>query len=462
MLPLIPTLALSFLSFIASAFVILRIVIPILPPHPLSRRVPPVRPLFLCDPPRIHRCLRQSEFGLPNFKTLSPADKSHIWLASCDIVALAIFLWQAITEYSGGPSLYDVSSSPLAAVRLWFALTLRQSCLLVVASLTLLHVRLGRPVSLGGKHWILWAPTLLLVATSTAVAGVLAGAGLSTFFVGLAAYSATMAVISSVAFGCLIGTLVIIKRNIAAFNDIRDPWPPVQEVSAKPRPSFATEDVDALKDGSSWITSRASSRQESISAFSFSTHHSRMPSNASSRIIHPAVASHLSIAPKSSFWFSSSTPYSGRESPVPPVPPLPAPYRPSSPLLQGDPDPFRRDGPRDRMGSQSSWLTEPSSEQTSLSAWSFPASRPASPMTPPAYPSTPDLQTTLLPSSAVTRSFTPAMTSTDVLGGYGYAPEMAKAERGVGALAVVPVGDLDVSVYRAIGWLLTIWIPFVS
>ena len=42
MLPLIPTLALSFVSFIASAFVILRIVIPILPPHPLSRRVPPV------------------------------------------------------------------------------------------------------------------------------------------------------------------------------------------------------------------------------------------------------------------------------------------------------------------------------------------------------------------------------------------------------------------------------------
>jgi len=43
MIPFIPTLALAFVSFIASAFVILRIVIPILPPHPLSRRVPPVR-----------------------------------------------------------------------------------------------------------------------------------------------------------------------------------------------------------------------------------------------------------------------------------------------------------------------------------------------------------------------------------------------------------------------------------
>lgn len=46
MIPLVPTLALSFLSFTCSAFVILRIVIPILPPHPLSRRVAPVRCFF--------------------------------------------------------------------------------------------------------------------------------------------------------------------------------------------------------------------------------------------------------------------------------------------------------------------------------------------------------------------------------------------------------------------------------
>jgi hypothetical protein len=46
MIPLIPTLALAFLSFVSSAFVILRIVIPILPPHPLSRRVSPVS--YLC------------------------------------------------------------------------------------------------------------------------------------------------------------------------------------------------------------------------------------------------------------------------------------------------------------------------------------------------------------------------------------------------------------------------------
>ena len=44
MFPLDPALILAFVSFISSAFVILRILIPILPPHPLSRRVRPVSP----------------------------------------------------------------------------------------------------------------------------------------------------------------------------------------------------------------------------------------------------------------------------------------------------------------------------------------------------------------------------------------------------------------------------------
>ncbi len=46
MIPLIPALVLAFISFIASAFIILRIIVPILPPHPLSKRVSPVRSFF--------------------------------------------------------------------------------------------------------------------------------------------------------------------------------------------------------------------------------------------------------------------------------------------------------------------------------------------------------------------------------------------------------------------------------
>lgn len=458
MLPLVPTLALAFLSFSSSAFVILRIIIPILPPHPLSRRVPP------------------SEFGLPNYKTLSPADKSHIWLASCDIFALAIFVWQVASEYVGGPTGFGTINDPGSAVRLWIATTLRQSCLLIVSGLTLVHVRMGQPVEFGPKHWMLWCPTLFLTVTSTALAGVLAGAGVESFFWGLLGYSASVAVISSVAFGCLVGTLVIIRRNLATLNDMRDPWPPVPAVE-KPRPSFATEDVNALKDGSSWITSRASSRCESISAFSFSTHHthhSRMPSNASSRVhVHPNVGSNPSIPVKSSFWFGPATSANGhgRESPIPPVPPLPAPYRPSENTynVNDDPDPFHRVDPRIRMGSQSSWLTENPGWQyeASMSQWSFPASPRPSSGPPSPSPSTPNpdsrldcLTTHLLPTStAMSRPNTPSVIGVEVLGGYGYAPDASKAEAsGVGS-SITSNGEVDVSVYRAVGWLITVWFP---
>jgi hypothetical protein len=42
MFPLVSALALALLSFLASVFVILRVIIPVLPPHPLSKRVSPV------------------------------------------------------------------------------------------------------------------------------------------------------------------------------------------------------------------------------------------------------------------------------------------------------------------------------------------------------------------------------------------------------------------------------------
>ncbi|KZT71488.1 hypothetical protein DAEQUDRAFT_687383 [Daedalea quercina L-15889] len=446
MIPLIPALVLAFLSFLASAFVILRIIIPILPPHPLSRRV------------------RPSEFGLPDFRSLSPADKSHVWLAACDVISLVLFTWQVVHEYLNTSEDYDAASDPASAVRLWLALTLRQTCLCVVALLTLVHVRMGRSVAFGRAHWMIWAPTALLVITGTAISAVLAATNVPSFFVGLFAYSTTISVASTVAFGCIMGTFVIIKRNLVALNDIRDPWPPATQVEEKPRPSFGTEDIDALKDGSSWITSRASSHRESISAFSFSTHHSAKPSNASMRIMqNPAgTASQPSIQPKSSFWFGPATPYgNGRDSPVPPVPPLPSPYRNAPDCLDGlhnDPDPFRRaetphevgSQPRDRMGSQTSWLTEPSIYQPTLSAWSFPPTRPSSP--PATAPSTPGPEAGLLPST--TARSTPVMTETPVLGGYGYDAEKVQA-------SMTSSSDVDVSVSRTVAWLITIWVPFV-
>ncbi|KAL0580731.1 hypothetical protein V5O48_001289 [Marasmius crinis-equi] len=438
MIPLIPTLILAFLSFICSAFVILRIVVPILPPHPLSRRVSP------------------SEFGLPNFRSLSPADKSHLWLASLDLLALVIFVWQAISEYTGGPTGYANSQDPLASVRLWFALTARQTCLLVIVGITLLHVRLGRSVTFGSKHWMLWGLTFVLVATSTALAGVLTAADMTSLFVGVLSYSTFIGVCTSVVFACLVGTLINIKRNLTALNEEDDSWPP-KEVEEKPRPSFATDDVDAIRDGASWITSNASSRRDSVSAWSFTTHQTAATSNHGHGLGRPQNGGHASVPGKSAFWFGAVS-----QEHIPPVPPLPSPYGPISPTSASlaEPDPFGRavtptstsqlvpQHPRQRFGSQTSWLTSSAGSHATMSAWSFPANG-----------SSPNLQTTLLPSTAVngSRPATPAMAEAKVLGGYGYTPK--DSEAGIAGLALAPGTSLDITVYRAIGWFFTIWIP---
>ncbi|KAH7907503.1 hypothetical protein BJ138DRAFT_1129128 [Hygrophoropsis aurantiaca] len=435
MFPLIPTLALAFISFICSAFVILRIVIPILPPHPLSRRVPP------------------SEFGLPNynFRSLSSADKSHLWLASLDILALGVFIWQAMDEYMGGPSNFGEARDAASSARLWFALTIRQNCLLVVSGLTLIHIRMGRSVSFGAKHWMLWAPTMLLGLTSTALTGVLAGAGVPSFFMGLVGYSATVAVLSTAAFGGLVYTLMVIRRNLAAMNEPADNWPPVKATEEKPRPSFGTEDIDALREGSSWLTSDAGSRHDSCSNWSFSTHQTHH--QVGSMRLNPAAISQQSLVPKSSYWFNPPNSAHASDSDIPPVPPLPSPYRPSSSPtccggLSDDPDPFRRDVPgRPRLGSQSSWLTSHSGSQATLSAFSYPTTHHGG--------SAVDLNTGLLAPPTASRPATPALCSAQVLGGYGYT---ADSEKGLASLAVTG-SEIDISLYRYACWLMSIWIP---
>ncbi|KAJ7098784.1 hypothetical protein B0H15DRAFT_590840 [Mycena belliarum] len=443
MIPLIPALSLAFLSFFSSVFVILRIVIPILPPHPLSRRVAP------------------SEFGLPNFRSLSPADKSHIWLASLDILALAIFIWQTVNEYTGGPSDAANALDPASSLRLWLAMTIRQTCLLLVGGITLLHVRMGRSISFGSKHWMLWTPTLLLVATSTGIAVVLSGAHVPSLFIGLVSYATTIAVMSSIAFCCLVGTLLAIKRNLAVIQDESEPWPPVRQMEKQPRPSFATEEIDAIRDGASWITSNASnasSRHNSVSAWSFSTH------APSAHHGGRAQGSHPSVPAKSSFWFSTSTPAD-----APPVPPLPSPFGPLSPTAQSlsDPDPFRRDvppdTPRQRLESQTSWLTSTNGSHKTVSAWSYPTTHHRGEDQESSHNgSSHNLNAELLPSNtAVTRPSTPAMASAKVLGGYGFAPVSPDAEKSLAALAASPGATIDISVYRAIGWLITIWVPLV-
>jgi hypothetical protein len=127
-IPIIPALILGIISFSASCFVIIRTLLPIIPAHPLSRRLP------------------RTAFGLPKRK-LSPAKKATLYIAFCDVLALVAFLWQAIVESLGAS--VNASTNADSSTRLWLALTARQSCLLVVATLTLLYVRLGKTLTFG-------------------------------------------------------------------------------------------------------------------------------------------------------------------------------------------------------------------------------------------------------------------------------------------------------------------------
>lgn len=461
MFPLVPTLVLALVSFVSSVFVVLRILLPILPPHPLSRRVRPVS-----IPPVLNRTLAadercQSEFGLPNYRSLSAADKSHVWLALCDVVGLVLIVVEAVMQHNGSASGFESASDVGSSIRLWIAFTLRQTCLVVVSVLTLIHVRLGQPVNFGARYWMLWAPLVVLAVASTGIAAVVAGAGVHTFFWGALGYTAVLALGSTASFVYLVRTLVVIKRNLATIEDDSS-WPPAREVEEKPRPSFATEDVDRLRDGSSWITSAAGSDRDSISAFSFSTHNTHVQ--------HPAIASNPSVPAKNSFWFNPATPGNGaaHES-VPPVPALPSPYR----TRVGDehPDPFRRgESPvaqahvqRLRNGSQTSWLTSTDGTRPTQTAWSFPSSRPGSPNPEldAAVASTQDLNSGLLGSSS--RPNTPALASAQVLGGYGYVPSASPdAEKGINSLAAESSHGIDVSFLRIATWLAMIWAPFVS
>ncbi|KAF9057888.1 hypothetical protein BJ165DRAFT_86881 [Panaeolus papilionaceus] len=451
MIPVVPALVLAIISFLASAFVVLRIIIPILPPHPLSKRVSP------------------SEFGLPTFRSLSPSDRAHLWLASLDLIALGLFIWQIIDESTNGSSGHAIATDPAAAVRLWLIVTIRQTCLLILAIITLLHVRLAQSVSFGSKHWLIWGPTALLVITSTSVAGVLAGSQVNTLFLGLSAYSAVIALAATIVIGCLIRTLFVIKRNLNPIHDVDDTWPPVKRTEDKPRPSFGTEDIDALRDGASWITSNPGSRRNSVSAWSFTTHHTVTTSLHHGQVPgRPQNANHGSIPAKSSFWFGSAT---HNDIQVPPVPPLPSPYGPLSPTSAGlaEVDPFRRDLPlppslgqqqKARMGSQSSWLTSSDGSHTTLTSWSYPTThghgQPVEGTGTLVPSSTPDYQKTAYSPSPSPRPYTPGLADAQVLGGYGYGHH--GSETGLTSLAA-PGTTVDISLAPAIGWSVSIWLP---
>lgn len=393
----------------------------------------------------------QIEFGLSAFRTLSPANQIHVWLASLDLIALAFFLWETVVEATGGASGFASATDPVSSTKYSVFLTIRQIFLLVVTGITLLHIRLGCPVSFGKSHWTVWAPSLAFILTSATLSGVVSGAGINTLFYGLIAYNSAIVIASVAVFSCLVSTSLVINRKLNAIDSKINTCSPVRE--EKPRPSFAIHDIEALRGGGSWISSNssASSRHSPLSAWSFSTH--QTTSGSSPHHGRPTLGGRHLVPAKVSYRVGNFC------EGIPPVPPLSSTYcrisRTAGTMALGERDPFRRDipsfasvHPRVRLGSQTSWLTSASGSCAPMSAWSF--STPAHSF----YSAS--MRDICIPSGTVSRSNKAVSGNAQDLGGYSYAS--SEVEKG----STVPDTDFDVSINRYVGWFFLILVPYVS
>ncbi|KAI5124737.1 hypothetical protein M0805_005372 [Coniferiporia weirii] len=446
MIPLVPTLALSMSSFLFSVVVIIRVVLPVLPSHPLSGGGRAAR----ASPPSKTR--RTS--SLAETTSLSPTDKAYICIAACDLLSLAVFIWEVFAEYLGGLSVSgDAVLDPASAVRLWLTLTFRQTCLLVIIAATLVQVRLGKPASFGYKQWVIWVPTLLITTVSASVAGVLTDVGVKGLFIGVVSFSVVVAVLSTTALVYIAATLLAIRRNLPAPSRHVKSWRRAMEEKSH-RHTLAKEAIEALKDGSSWITSDAGSHRNSISAFSFSTVHSTRAELVGAR------SDLIADAEEKTSYVETDTNHDIKRFPGTNEPLFATPQGQNAsshcaPHVARE----NEDNNHSKISQHdNSWLTEPSVSQTTMSMWSFPTAS-ADGLT------LPNVAMVIHPQMCGSRPgvclVTPALSSMRVLDDCINPSGMScnDTERGFDIFAVQRVKDLNVNVSRIVGWLVLLWVP---
>ena len=459
MIPLVPTVALALISLSCSAFVILRTMLSILSPRTLSRRLYPVSILSPYDA-RIsiqHLHLQQSHFQPPSSRTLPPADKSYIWLALCDLSALGIFVWETFDQQrsSSSSSAHRGTTSRVGTTScLWLALTLRQTCFLIVSALILIHVRLRKSVSFGTAHWFIWVPLVFLVTVSTTVAGVFASTTTFsgwTFRIGYITYSSAIAVLNTIMFGCFVSTLIIIKRSLESFHKAQSS----NESAEEPQTTFAMEDFAVIREGGSWISSTTNSRRNaaSISPYSDSTIRTQQTSQNT-------AASHERAATLRFPW-----PPPGRH-PYSSLPQTPSRGCRRDDAHFKDFEPFRRRAQSLRaaalsLSSGNSWITSSLGTHPTVSAWSYPAS-----LSSHHNPARIEEIAGSAIASAPSRERSPVSVRFPTVAVPGVRALDDQAERGQlsppspsGASSSSPV--IEISVLRILAWLAGAWVPLV-
>jgi hypothetical protein len=452
MIPLMPTVALALFSVICSAFVILRILLSTLPqPRPLGRRVYPVR--FFCfyflslsliyrPPPTFIKLT----FSRLSSSSLTSAGKSYVWLALSDVFAVAVFVWEAFSQWFDSSSESSSKSSRVtsrSAARLWLALTFRQTCFLIISALILIHVRRRKSVSFGRAHSYLWVPVLFITSVSTVAAGLIADRIPGSFLIGYIVYSSTTAILNTVVFGSLVGGLIIIKRSLANFEleQARKESKPVGETPAEKPPPQLTLDIEAIREGSLWITSGGSSRRrdEPNYPYSYSTTSSR--TRATQNI---AVSPDQAIPPRSTVWPPQGTyPSTSSRNPSPRRDDMHAndfgyaPFRNRTQSLRA----AAAAAAALTVSSQGSWISSSLGTRPTLSAWSYPTQR----------------------SSPPSRAQSVVEDAIALASGHR-APLAPQAERGTtspAASAAARSQEIEVSTLRILAWLAGVWAPLV-
>jgi hypothetical protein len=388
--------------------------------------------------------------------SLPTADKSYVWLAICDIVAVAVFVWEAFGQWFDSSSEWSsaAASSGIrsrSAARLWLALTFRQTCFFIISALILVHVRRRKSVSFGCAHWFLWVPLLFLATVSTVAAGLFADTIPRSFLVGYVAYSTTTAILNTVIFGSLVGSLIIVKRSLANFNQVKESKSPGETTAAEKRRRtvVTAEDIDAIREGSLWIASTASSRR-------------RDEPTGSSYALHSTTSSHTRTTPHN---HNTTAPPDQTTPPRIPFPFWP-PQATHSSSSSRNPSPRRSDTHANDFGyaplrsrtqslraaaaaaaaaltlsSQGSWISSSLGTHPTLSAWSYPTQRSSPPN---------QAQTTVEGARALT--------------GEQYAPSSLQAERGTATASptsAVRSQEIEISTLRILAWLAGVWAPLV-
>jgi len=418
----------------------------------------------------------------PSSRYLPPADKSYVWLALCDVVVVSVFVWEAFAQWVDASTGTGATASAFgagSAARLWLALTFRQTCFLVVSALILIHVRMRRSVSFGRAHWLLWLPFVLLASVSTVAAVLFAHHTTTTsrrrFLIGYVAYSSTIAILNTVMFGSLVGSLITIRRSLANSNQVtvsKESKSP-RRIVEKPQVSLATQDIDAVREGGSWITSPASShrhRDKSISRYSHSTTGTRATQSMAASTEREQAAT----APFP-FWPSQGTRSSGS-------PRMPRSSRGDTYYEKTDFGPVHRSRTQSlraaaataaalTLSSQGSWISSSLGTRPTLSAWSYPSTPHSSPRD--RVRSTSAVQPAI--TSTLTRDMSPGTTRSGVTSaGMGgsvrarvlasdgqYAPSSMQAERGSATAAAALSPQIEISTLRIVAWLAGVWVPLV-